>query len=95
MRSALGLSAGESDALGVMEGESADLMLCEDAAARLAGETLGFVVRGTLGVIVRSIRQGRRDWAGVLALLTTLRERSTLYVSKSVLDGVIEVVARE
>lgn len=90
---ALGLGEGEMDALAIL-GERTELLLCDDAAARLAAESLGFVARGTLGLLVRSIRQGHRQRSDVLTLLATLPQRSTLHVSKSLLQTVIDAVER-
>jgi predicted nucleic acid-binding protein len=81
------------DALAIL-GERTALLLCDDAAARLAAESLGFTARGTLGLLVRSIRQGRRRRAEVLAVLAELTTRSTLHVSKALLQSVIDAVER-
>jgi predicted nucleic acid-binding protein len=91
---ALGLGAGEMDALAIL-GERIGLLLCDDAAARLAAESLGFTARGTLGLLVRSIRQGRRRRAKALAILVELPIRSTLHVSKPLLQSVIDAVERQ
>jgi predicted nucleic acid-binding protein len=91
---ALDLGVGERDAIATMRQQQGQLLLCDDAAARLAAESLGLPVRGTIGLIVRSIRQGRRQRPEVIALLTDLPRRSTLYVSQSLLRSVIEDVTR-
>jgi predicted nucleic acid-binding protein len=92
LASALGLAAGEQEALSILQERSAKMLLCDDAAARLAAESIGFEVRGTLGLIVRSIRQGRRTREAVLRLLNELPARSTLHVSKPLLASVIVAV---
>ena len=83
------LDAGERTALGLMAKRRASLLLCDDSAARLAAETLGWTVRGTIGVLVRAIRRGTRTAAQVRALLSALPERSSLHLSPALLQRVI------
>ena len=73
----LGLDAGEMAALLLVEGVSARLFLCDDAAARLAAESLGFTVRGTIGLLIRSIRATTRTmkWNSLRAPSVLNRER--------------------
>jgi predicted nucleic acid-binding protein len=85
----LGLGAGEFAALGFLEAGHGDLLLGDDAAARLAAESLGFRVHGTVGLIVRAIRHGTRSVAEVRALLEQVPLRSTLHLSRSLLAGVM------
>lgn len=87
----LGLNAGEISALTLAEQQGARMLLTDDSAARLAGESLGFSVHGTLGVLVRSIRRSLRTSSQVLSILADMRRRSSLHVSQSLLD---EVAAR-
>ena len=83
------LDAGKKTALGLMADRRAELLLCDDSAARLAAEKLGWTVRGTIGVIVRAIRRGTRTVAQVRALLLELPERSSLHLSPALLQRVI------
>lgn len=85
----LGLHLGERATIALMEQVGARLLLCDDSAARLAAESLGFEVRGTLGVVVRSIRRQRRTREQVLTLLRDLPRQSTLHVSVKLLQTVI------
>ena len=77
-----------------MESASAGLFLCDDAAARLTAESLGFTVRGTIGIIVRSIRTKARTRQEVLALLRDIPRGSSLHLSRQVLDNVLAEVER-
>lgn len=86
------LDAGERTALGLMAQRHGTLLLCDDSAARLAAETLGWTVRGTVGVLVRAIRRGTRTVAQVRALLATLPERSSLHLSPALIQRVIAQV---
>lgn len=88
----LALDVGETAALGLMEARRARLLLCDDAAARLAAESLGFVVHGTIGVLVRGIRTGMRTREEVLTLLRSLPQRSTLHISAKLLTTIIAKV---
>ena len=83
------LDAGERTALALMADRHASLLLCDDSAARLAAETLGWTVHGTVGVIVRAIRRGTRTVAQVRELLTALPERSSLHLSPALLHRVL------
>jgi predicted nucleic acid-binding protein len=87
----LGLDAGETAALTLAEQQGALMLLTEDSAARFAGESLGFRVHGTIGLLARSIRRSLRTSSQVLRILGDIRTRSTLHIAQALLD---EVVAR-
>lgn len=89
---AFGLGPGELEAIAVAQRESDCLLLTDDAAARLAAEGLGLRVHGTIGVIVRSIRTGRRSAEEVIALLEAIPTRCSLHIRKSLLDETIRQV---
>lgn len=89
---ALGLGAGEMAALTLMDRIAARMLLCDDAAARLAAESLGFTVRGTIGILVRSVRAGLRSRPQVLDLLRSIPSKSTLHLSRRLLDSVIREI---
>ncbi len=91
----LGLHAGEIEALIVMEGRPDHIFLCDDAAARLAAESLGFRVHGTIGVLVRAARMGSRPRDQVLSLLREIPNRSTLHISARLLANVIARIEQE
>jgi predicted nucleic acid-binding protein len=85
----LALDAGERAAIALMENSSAKLLLCDDAAARLAAESLGFSARGSLGILVRFIRTGERTREQVISLLRDLPQKSSLHISRQLLEKVI------
>jgi predicted nucleic acid-binding protein len=89
---ALELDAGEIAALGLLEKSPDGLFLCDDAAARLAAESLGFRVHGTIGLIVRAIRRGTRTAAQAKAILEQIPTRSTLHVSRALLSEIIRLL---
>ena len=66
--------------------------LTDDAAARLAGESLGLRVHGTVGILIRSIRRGLRSREEIVNILRAIRQRSTLHIAGDLLTEVIESV---
>jgi len=86
------LDAGEAATLLLMDARRAQLFLTDDAAARLAAESLGFPVHGTIGILVRSIRRGLRTRSEVLQILRRLPGQTTLHVSRDLLVSVIAKV---
>jgi predicted nucleic acid-binding protein len=57
----LDLHAGESAAIALLARLNGQLFLCDDAAARLAAESLGYEVHGTIGLLIRAVRRGKRS----------------------------------
>ena len=71
---------------------SGALLVTDDTAARLAASSLGIVVHGTIGIVVRSIRRRQRTKAQVVKLLRAIPQRSTLHLRRSLLEEVIAQV---
>ena len=92
---AFDLDAGEVSALGLIQQLSADLFLCDDAAARLVAESLGYGVHGTIGLVIRAIRCRQRSKPQVLEILRAIPTRSTLFIKPSLLAGICDQVERE
>jgi len=91
---AFSLDAGEQAALSLMDQMPNALLLTDDAAARLAAKALGFRSQGSLGVLLRAMRLGRRTKTAVLATLREIPSRSTLHIRASLLNDVIEEIER-
>lgn len=89
----LNLGAGEQAAISLALVRADALMLCDDAAARLAAKALRIRAYGTLGILLRAIRRGQRRRDEVLDILRTLRARSTLHVSEDLLRAIVDEVA--
>ena len=85
----LDLDAGEIAALTLMEEWPGDLFLSDDAAARLAAESSGFRVHGTVGLVIRAFRRGTRTIAQVRSTLEHIPTRPTLHINRGLLDRVI------
>lgn len=86
------LDVGEQAALSLMSDYPDAVLLTDDAAARLAAQALGLRTHGSLGVLLRSVRLGRRKKADVLSILRELPTRSTLHIRLSLLQEIIEQV---
>jgi predicted nucleic acid-binding protein len=86
------LDAGEQAALSLMSNYPDGVLLTDDAAARLSAQALGWRTHGSLGVLLRSIRLGRREKAEVLSILREIPTRSTLHIRLSLLQEIIEQV---
>lgn len=90
----LGLHRGETEALAVATTHDGAVLLTDDTAARLAAESLGLPAHGSLGILVRAIRQGQRSQDEVLATLRALPSTSSLHLKRELLDEVIRQVEK-
>ncbi|WP_432741285.1 DNA-binding protein [Methylobacter sp. G7] len=88
------LHAGEQEALHLCFEFTNSLLLTDDTAARLAAKNLGVAAHGTLGVLVRAIRQQTRSKSDVLELLRAISTRTTLHIRASLLAEVIRDVEK-
>ena len=84
------LARGEREALQLALGQPELILLTDDAAARLAAEALRIRVHGSIGVLLRAVRLGRRTREQVLETLSALNERCSLHVRPALLAEVIE-----
>lgn len=88
------LHDGEVEALRVAVEHPGAILLTDDAAARLAARGLDIRVHGTIGVLLRSLRRGKRSRNAVAVLLRGLPRRSTLHVRADLLNEFIRAVER-
>lgn len=88
---ALALDLGEQAALSLMKQHPDAVFLTDDATARIAANTLGFKVHGTIGILIRAIRRGQREPTEIVDILEELPQRSTLYIRAALLQ---EIIAR-
>lgn len=91
---AFSLDAGEAACLTLLAGMRDAMFLTDDGAARLVGNQIGLEVHGTIGVLLRSIRTGKRTPQHVLAVLNELPGRSTLFISRDILDQTRREIGR-
>lgn len=89
---ALALATGEQAALSLMAQQPEAILLTDDAAARLAGVTLGYKVHGSIGVLLRAMRRQQRTRDEILAILRHLPTLSTLYIRPGLLQEIIAEV---
>ena len=71
------------------------VFLTDDAAARLVAEQRGYRVHGTVGLLVRSVRRGKREPNEILGLLRALPERSSLFIRPKLLVEIIAQLEKE
>lgn len=83
------LDPGEITALAVMQSERTAILLTDDSAARLAAESFGFAVHGTIGVLLRAIHRKQRTGVEILNILRSMPERSTLHIALKLLVALI------
>jgi predicted nucleic acid-binding protein len=92
---ALLLDRGELEGPALMQIHSSAIFFTDDSAARLAAEQMGYRTHGTIGLVIRMVRQGYREPDHVIKLLEEIPYRSTLHISKKLLDEVIQRLKKE
>ncbi len=92
---ALALDRGEVESLSLLETHPNAIFLTDDAAARLAAEQRGHRTHGSIGLLIRSVRQGRNKPDQVLALVRALPQRSTLFIRHGLLQAIVERLEKE
>ena len=92
---ALSLDSGEAESLSLMEHHPEAWFLTDDAAARLAAEQCQYQVHGTIGLLIRSVRQKQRRPVEVLETLRNLPQRSTLHIRPALLKAIIQRLQEE
>ena len=89
------LDAGEIEALALMGINPQHIFLTDDAAARLVAEQMKFKAHGTIGVLIRSIRQKLRRPEEILNTLAEIPRKSTLHIKPSLLNEIIQMIKKE
>lgn len=84
-----GLHQGEREALSLCLAHPGAMLLTDDAAARLAADSLSVMAHGTLGLILRSVRRQLRTAEQALQLLAEIPTRSTLHIRPALLQQTI------
>jgi len=92
---ALSLDKGEIESLSLIQENPDAIFLTDDAAARLAGEELGYKVHGTIGIILRAIRKKMRTPKDVIELLNRIPKETTLFLRPALLEKIIQKVEKE
>lgn len=89
------LHHGEREALTLCLDQAINVLLTDDTAARLAAKSLNVTTHGTLGLLIRAVRQHLRTPSEVLALLAAIPRQTTLHIRPSLLNDVVERVKAE
>ncbi len=89
------LDSGEIGSLAIMESNPGAVFFTDDTAARLVAEQMGFKVHGTIGILVRSIKQGQMNPVQVLNILKEIPQKSTLHIKSSLLEKVIHKIENQ
>lgn len=84
------LHHGEREALALCQDFSIGVLLTDDTAARLAAKSMNIISHGTLGLLLRAVRQRLRTSSEILDLLEAIPHRTTLHIRSSLLNQVIE-----
>jgi predicted nucleic acid-binding protein len=78
-----------------MERSPSAIFLTDDAAARLAAQTLGYRVHGTIGILLRSLRRNRFSHLEVIERLEAIPSKSSLHIRPSLLNEIIERLQKD
>ncbi len=89
------LDKGEVESLSLIQQTPDAIFLTDNAAARLAGEELGYKVHGTVGMVLRAIRKKRRTAKEVVELLHKIPKETMLFLRPALLEEIIQKVKRE
>jgi predicted nucleic acid-binding protein len=89
------LHNGEREALALCLDQSINVLLTDDTAARLAAKSLNITTHGTLGLLIRAVRQQLRAPSDVLVILASIPLQTTLHIRPSLLNEVIARVKSE
>ncbi len=89
------LHHGECEALTLCLNHAINTLLTDDTAARLAAKNLSINAHGSLGLLVRAVRQKLRTPIEVVELLTVIPQKTSLHIRPKLLNDVIAQVQAE
>lgn len=92
---AFDLGRGEQQAILLMYKYPLAILLTDDAAARLAATHLGFLVHGTIGVLIRAIRTKQMSAQEVISLIEQIPSRSSLFIKSDLLQSILDRLKAE
>ena len=87
---ALPLHKGEKETLSLSLEHNADLVLLDDMLARSEAQTLGFSVKGTLGVITKSYRKELLSIDEIRIILDSIIERNDIWIAEKLCRRVFD-----
>jgi predicted nucleic acid-binding protein len=89
------LHHGECEALSLCLDREIEILLTDDTAARLAANNLNIKAHGTLGLLIRAVRQQLRSADDIVQLLAAIPQQTSLHIRPQLLSNVIEQVKEE
>jgi predicted nucleic acid-binding protein len=89
------LHHGECEALTLCLNHTINTLLTDDTAARLAAKNLNINAHGSLGLLIRAVRQKLRTPVEVVELLSAIPQKTSLHIRSKLLDDVIAQVKAE
>ncbi len=95
------LGRGELEAIGLAIERRATWLLVDDLAARRAAESsfqaarVSTRIKGTLGILVSAVREGRLPTRRAIDLVTAIGERPDIWVHRSLCEKVIRTLRGE
>jgi len=72
-----------------------EIILTDDAAARVAAKSIGIRTHGTIGILLRAIRRNFLTPKEAVNHLINIPDKSTLFIKKDILEKIIAEVKNE
>lgn len=82
----------ESSSISLALQEKADVFITDDLDARNIAKNLNLDVHGTVGLILRAFREGVIQKDEAIAKIKELREKSSLYITKDLVEWTINQI---
>jgi predicted nucleic acid-binding protein len=95
LSNAFNLDVGEKEALSLCIQHPGSILLTDDTAARIAAKSLNVRSHGTIGILLRAIRRNQLKPTEVTRYLEQIPLTSTLFIKKSFLNEIIDVIKKE
>lgn len=92
---AFNLDKGEKEAISLCIQHKGSILLTDDAAARLAANSINIRAYGTIGILLRAIRRNMLKPIEVIGSLEQIPITSSLFIKKNLLNEIIENVRKE
>lgn len=89
------LHHGEREALSECISNNIMFLITDDTAARLAAKNLNITAHGTIGLIIRAVRQNLKEPIEVIDLLNSIPEKTTLHIRPSLLSDIVSQIKKE
>jgi predicted nucleic acid-binding protein len=89
------LQKGEIMAISLALENENSILLTDDSTARLFADNLKIVVHGTIGLLVRAVRRNIKSSQTIINVLTNLKTKSTLHITKKLIDEAINSIRKK